>query len=418
MLTVTAIRAAKTTTRKIRLFDSGGLYLEVTTTGAKYWRLKYRFGGAERLAAFGVYPEVSLPEARARRDAARALLRDGLDPNTVKRSRAAEQATADAAAIAAQETFGTVRKAWLADFQAREHLPRGGGRIAAITSRTAKFHLDKAASLDGKPIATITATEIIAVIKPLEQAGLLETAKRVRQRLGDVFAYAVRRGLRAYNPMGDLKSEFLPPSPRNHPAIIDADRLGGLLRACWNYQGQPSVTAALKLAALAFVRPSELRGALWSEFDLDAALWVIPSERMNGGRHDHLIPLPTQAVAILRELRDLTGDDCTFLFPSIRTAQRCMSENTINSALRSMGYSKEEMTGHGFRTIASTILNENNFPSDYIERQLGHINKDGVRGAYNRALWLSQRRLMVQWLADHYDHLRSSIGLDVLTKDG
>ncbi|MGI4877643.1 MAG: tyrosine-type recombinase/integrase [Janthinobacterium lividum] len=405
MLTVTAVRAAKPTGRKFRLYDERGLYLEVSAAGGKYWRLKYRHGGAERVSAFGTFPEVSLAEARDRRDAARALLRDGIDPNVAKRSRIAEAAAAEAAAAFVPETFGTVRAAWLQDFQAREHLPRGGGRIASITSRTAAAHLNKAASLDARPIAEITAAEIIAVIKPIEQAGQLETAKRLRQRLADVYGHAVRRGIVRFNPMPDLQSEFLAPTAKNHAAIIDPVRLGGLLRALWGYQGQHSVMAALRLAALTFVRPAELRGALWAEIDLDAATWIIPAARMKGGKHDHLIPLPTQAVAVLRDLHDHTGGGA-FVFPSVRTDARCMSENTINACLRALGYANDDQTGHGFRTIASTLLNEAGYPSDYIERQLGHVPKNAVRAAYNRAQWLPQRRAMMQHLANTYDSLR------------
>ncbi len=258
MLTVTAVKAAvaKPDKKVTKLSDGKGLYLEVTRSGAKYWRLKYRYGGVEKVSAFGTYPDVTLAQARDRRDAARALLRGGIDPNVAKRK-------AVAAAVAATlDTFGAARMAWLSDFQARENLPRGGGRIAPITALTAGLHLSMAKALDPLPIAAITPAEIIAVLKPLEIAGKLETVKRVRQRLNDVFGFAVRRGLRPHNPMGDLKAEFLAPVARNHAAIVDPDRLGGLLRSCWNYRGQAMVAAALKLAPLTFVRPAELRGAL------------------------------------------------------------------------------------------------------------------------------------------------------------
>lgn len=399
MLTVVQVRAATATERKIRLWDAQGLYLEVTPTGSKYWRLKYRVGGKEKVASFGTYPQVALAEARACRDKAKALLRAGKDPNAVKAALVVAQASA------ALATFGTVRKAWLADFKAREALPRGGGRVAPITSATAGLHLAKAAALDHRPIAEITPAELITIIKPIELAGNLETAKRVRQRLGDVFAFAVRRGLLRVNPVTDLKNEFQPPRATHHAAIIDPPALAQLLRGVWGYQGSLVVMAALRLAALTFVRPGELRRAEWSEFDLDAATWIIPAARMKGGLHDHIVPLSSQALATLRDLHKLTGG-ARYVFPGGRSNGRPMSENAVNAALRGLGYDTTQMTGHGFRTVASTILNELGVASDYIERQLAHVPRNAVRAAYNRAQHLPERRAMMQHYSDFLDALR------------
>ena len=383
-LTAVAIKNAKPG----KHFDGGGLFLHVQS-GGRYWRLKYRHAGKEKLLALGVFPEVSLAEARRRRADARDLLRDGRDPSA-ERKQGRLMAT-----LASANTFGAIADEWL-----EKQKPA----MAAITYDKAKWQLSMVAALDTRPIAEITAREIYALLKPMEAAGILDTAHRVKQRVGQVFRYAIAHGKAERDPVADLRGALAPTVTTSRAAITDPAKVGELLRAIDGYDGQPTTHAALRLAPLLFVRPGELRHAEWSEINLDAAVWRIPAGKMKM-REGHIVPLAPQAVAILRELQQLTGARA-YVFPSLRTASRPMSENTVNAALRRMGYDKDTMCGHGFRALASTRLNEMGWAPDVIERQLAHAERNKVRAAYNRAQHLAERQKMMTAWADYLDALR------------
>ncbi|MDE2270774.1 MAG: tyrosine-type recombinase/integrase [Xanthomonadaceae bacterium] len=370
-------------------FDGGGLYLHVQPKG-RYWRLKYRHAGKEKLLALGVYPEVGLGEARRRRDDARGMLRDGLDPSAQRKQNRLN------AVQVSENTFGNIATEWL-----QKQAPG----MASVTYDKAKWLLSLAGGLATRPIAEITAREIYTLLKPLEAAGTLETAHRVKQRIGQVFRYAIAHGKVEHDPTSALRGALAPVVSTSRAAITDPAKVGELLRAIEGYQGQPVTHAALRLAPLLFVRPGELRHAEWSEIDLDAAVWRIPAGKMKM-REGHIVPLAPQAVAILNALKPLTGR-YAYVFPSLRTASRPMSENTINAALRRLGYDKATMTGHGFRALASTRLNELGWAPDLIERQLAHAERNKVRAAYNRAQYLDERKKMMSAWADYLDGLRA-----------
>ncbi len=388
-LTDTAARKAGPKDKPYKLAAGGGLYLEVMPTGARYWRWKYRYAGKEKRLAFGVYPEVSLVAARDARDAARAILRDGRDPG------AERQATKARAVLDAGNTFGAVAAEWLA---------RERPRMAPVTLQKAEWHLRLAAPLDPLPLASIAPPDILAVLRPIEKAGNHETAHRVKQRIGQVFRYAVATGRAVRDLTADLRGALTSPTVTARAALTDPAAVANLLRAIDAYTGQPTTAAALKLAPLLFARPGNLRAMEWSELDLDAGEWRIPAGKMKM-REAHTVPLAPQAVAILLTLQPLTGTG-RYCFPSLRTGNRPMSENTVNAALRRMGFDKDTMTGHGFRALASTRLNELGWPPDVIERQLAHAERNKVRAAYNRASYMAERRkMMVAW-ADYLDGLR------------
>ena len=394
-LTNTAIANAKRTGKAYRLFDSGGLYVEVTPIGAKYWRLKYRHAGKENRLSLGVYPEVTLAEARSKRDAARAVLREGRDPSSERKTakRRALLATAD--------TFGAIAREWLAMQEKK---------LAPTTFAKAKWTLETLAFpwLGALPIATITAPDLLAVLKRIEARGAHETAHRTKARCGQVFRYAIATGRATRDPAADLRGALAPVVSRNFSSITDADGVGGLLRTIDGYSGQHATRCALKLSPLVFVRPGELRRAQWAEINFDKAQWRIPAARMKM-REEHIVPLSEQALAVLGELHPLTGQG-RYLFPSLRTSQEPMSENTINAALRRMGYDKDTMTGHGFRALASTRLNEMGWAPDVIERQLAHAERNKVRAAYNRASYMAERGKMMQAWANYLDALRADTG--------
>lgn len=385
-LTDTAARNAKPRAKPYKLTDGAGLYLEVMPTGARYWRMRYRHGGRDTRLAFGVYPEVTLAEARRRRDEARAALRDGLDPAAIKRARRT------AAKLAGGDSFRAVADEWLA---------KQKPCLAAVTYAKAQWMLGLVPSLHALPIARVGPPEVLMALRPLEAAGTLETAHRVKQRIGQVFRYAVATGRAQIDPTASLRGALAPIVSRSHAAVTEPAAVADLLRALHAYQGQPTTAAALKLAPMLFVRPGNLRAMEWAELDLDAAEWRIPAGKMKM-REAHVVPLPEQAVAILRELRALTGRG-RYCFPSLRTPDRPMSENTINAALRRLGFDGETMTGHGFRAMASTRLNEMGWHPDIIERQLAHAERNKVRAAYNRASYMNERRKMMQRWADYLD---------------
>jgi len=391
MLTDTALRNAKPGTKAVKLFDSGGLYLEVAPAGGKWWRLKYRHGGKEKRISLGVYPDVSLKDARERRDAARKLLANGIDPSKTRQEEKAEIA-ADAM------TFEKVAREWFSKF--KENWTPGH---ADRTMR--RFEMDVFPWIGARPIRDILAPELLTTIRRIESRGAIETAHRTMQNCGQVFRYAVASGHADRDISGDLRGALPPSKEKHHASVTDPKDVASLLRTIETYQGSFVTMSALRLAPMLFVRPGELRHAEWSEIDLDKAEWRIPAAKMKM-REQHIVPLSRQAVAILRELHPLTGAG-RYVFPSVRTSARPMSENTVNAALRRLGYTKDEMTGHGFRSMASTLLNEMGWNRDAIERQLAHAERNSIRAAYNFAEFLPERRRMMQAWADHLDALKA-----------
>lgn len=389
-LTDIAVRNAKAADKPRKVTDGRGMHLLVQPNGGKYWRLKYRFGGKEKLLALGVYPDVSLAAARKARDQARELLAQGVDPGELRKEewRAARAAT--------QDSFEAVAREWY-----HKHAP--GWSESHQTRTIGRLEQDAIPWLGKLPIAEISAPELLSVLRRIEERGALYTAHRVRQICGKVFRYAIATGRARYNPAQDLHGALPPIRTRHHASITDPKQVAGLLRALDGYTGEFVTRCALRLAPLVFVRPTELRRAEWSEFDLEGGEWRIPAGKMKM-REPHLVPLSTQALAILRELQPLTGAG-RYVFPSVRTSERPISENTINAALRRLGYTKDEMTGHGFRSMASTLLNEQGWNRDAIERQLAHAERDESRKSYNYAEYLPERRKMMQHWADYLEGL-------------
>lgn len=393
-LTNTAVKNAKPKEKSYKLFDGGGLFLLVNKSGSRYWRMKYRLARKERLLSIGVYPEVSLKEARAKRQEAKKQLSKGIDPSEFKQL---------AKLTGSQGEFEYVAREW----HTKNKTTWTENHASRILTR---FEKDIFPWLGEKSISTITALELLAALRRIENRGALETAHRAMQNCGQVFRYAVATGKAERDPSGDLKGA-LPPVMKKHLAsITDPKKIAGLLRAIDGYEGHFVSKCALRLAPLVFVRPGELRHAEWSEIDLDNAEWKIPAEKMKM-RQVHIVPLSTQAVDILTEIKQLTGKG-QYVFPSIRTNKRPMSENTVLAGLRRLGYTKEEMTGHGFRSMASTLLNEKGWNKDAIERQLAHAERDTVRASYNYAEYLPERRKMMQAWSDYLEGLKH--GADVI----
>ncbi|MFL6676110.1 MAG: tyrosine-type recombinase/integrase [Massilia sp.] len=394
-LTDVGIRSAKPATKPVKMFDERGLFLIVTPAGGKWWRLKYRFDNKEKLLSLGVYPDVGLKDARERRDAARKLLADGIDPGVNRKAQKA--ARQDRAA----NSFELVAREWYEKFSP-SWVEAHGSRIIRRLERDIFPHLG------GRPVAEVTAPELLATVRRIENRGAVETAHRALGNCGQVFRYAIATGRADRDPSADLRGA-LPPVKGEHFAAVTEPKLAGeLLRTLDGYQGTLTVSCALRLAPLVFVRPGELRAAEWSEIDLGGAEWRIPAERMKMA-NDHIVPLAAQAVAILREIRELTGAG-RFVFPSARSGSRPMSDNAILAAMRRMGISKEEMSGHGFRAMARTILDEvMGVRPDLIEHQLAHAVKDPNGRAYNRTAHLAERRKMMQQWADYLDALKGLI---------
>ncbi|GAB3630264.1 integrase [Pandoraea terrae] len=398
-LTDVQVRAAAPREKQYRLADSGGMYLEVRPNGGRYWRLKYRFGGKEKALTIGAYPGVSLKDARAKRDAAKKQLADGIDPSMMK------QATKRTARQNAEHSFEAVAREWHAKF-APTWSEGHGARLLR------RLEVDAFPWIGGRPIAGLAPPEVLDVLRRVEKRGALETAHRLRDNIGQVMRYAVATGRASRDTTADLRGALPPVQKRHFAALIDPAMVAELLRAIDGYAGTLPVSCALRLSPLLFQRPGELRNAEWSEFDLDGATWEIPTIRMKRtkqGKADggaHIVPLPTQAITILRELEPLTGGG-RFVFPSVRTSDRPMSDNTINAALRRLGYDNDMMTGHGFRAMARTILDEVlDVPVAVIEAQLAHAVKDPLGRAYNRTAHLPQRREMMQRWADYLDELK------------
>ena len=391
MLTDIKLRRMKPKATLYRIADSGGLCVEVDTSGSLRWRYRYRFAGKQKMLSLGVYPDVPLVEARARRDDARKTLAAGIDPSA---QRKLHKLTAH---LAAANTFEDVAREWMA----------GRGALSHVTRNKLQWLLETFAFpwIGTRPIADIAAPELLAVLRRVESRGTLETAQRLKQVCGQVFRYAVATGRAMRDPSGDLRGALETGRTRHHASITEPAKVGELLRAIDGFSGSVVVASALKFAPLVFVRPGELRHAEWAEIDLGKGEWRIPGERMKM-RELHLVPLSSQAVAILRELHPLTGSG-RYVFPSIRSVQRPMSENTVTAALRRLSYTGDEMTGHGFRSMASTLLHEQGWPSDVIERQLAHAERNKIKAAYNYAEHLPQRRKMMQAWADYLDGLHS-----------
>ncbi len=391
-LTEMAIRSAKPRAKIVKLSDGGGLQLWITPDGAKRWRVAYRYAGRQKALAIGVYPATSLRDAREARERAKRLLKERIDPGQHRRAEDTNRAAAQT------NTFDAVASELL-EKKRRE-------RKADRTIVKFKWFMSLAhPGIGSRPITEISAPDILAILRPIEARGRHETAKKLRGAIGQVFRFAVATGRAQGDPSGALRGALAAPVVNHRAAIIEPKSFGGLLRAIATYDGGPETRAALELLALTFVRPGELRAAEWAEFDLDGGIWAIPGEKMKMKRL-HRVPLAPRAVTILRGLLTVTGQG-KYLFPSVRSVSRCMSENTINAALRRMGYTKDEMTGHGFRAVASTLLNESGkWNADAIEAQLAHVENDAVRRAYHRADYWSERILMMAYWADCLDELR------------
>ena len=390
-LSDTTVKNAKPAAKPRRLFDRDGLYLEVSPGGGKWWRFKYRYAGKEKRLSLGVYPDVELKKARKRTSDARQLLADGIDPS------ANRKATKAARADRAANSFEIVAREWITK-QMPTWAENHGGRILA------RFENDIFPWIGGRPVAEVTAPELLEAMRRIEKRGALETAHRALSTCGQVFRYAVATGRAQRDPSGDLRGALPPVKAEHLAAITEPKRAAELLRMIDAYEGTLTVRCALRLAPLVFVRPGELRTAEWAHIDLDAAEWRYTVTKTNT---PHIVPLSTQAVAILRELQPLTGRG-RYVFSSARTSQRPMSDNAILAALRRMGIAKEEMSGHGFRAMERTILDEVlGFRPDFIEHQLAHAVRDPNGRAYNRTAHLPERRKMMQAWSDYLGELRA-----------
>ena len=398
-LTDTAIRALKPGAKDYKAADEKGLYLLVTQTGGRLWRLKYRSpSGLERKLSLAGYPDVSLKDARDLRDDARKLLASGIDPAEKKRR------DRHAAKVSAANSFAAVAQSYI-DKCKRE------GRAEATTSKQEWLLKLLERTLGQRPVAEIEPFELLEAVRRYESTGRTEAAHRALQFSSQVFRYAIANQLAKSDPTRDLRGALVSHKSKHHAAILEPKQAGELLRAIDGYEGSPVTQIALQLSALLFVRPGELRHAEWAEFDMGAAVWRIPGEKMKG-RLEHVVPLAKQSLALLETIRGLTGDG-KYVFPSIRTPARPMSENTVNAALRRLDYTSDDMTAHGFRAMASTMLNESGkWSSDAIERALAHKDKDAVRAAYHRGQHWAERVEMAQWWGDYLNTLRA--GAEVL----
>jgi integrase len=396
------IRTAKPKEKPYKLSDVDGLYLLVKEHGGKWWRFKYRFDGKEKLLSLGTYPEISLADARQRRDEARRQVAHGIDPGAVRKAQ--KQAVTEET-----ETFEVIAREWHTKFTPT-WTP---GHSTAIRSRLER---DLFPWIGRRPIKEIKAPELLAVLRRVEDRGALESAHRIRTIAGQVFRYALATGRAERDPSVDLRGALPQPGEKHHAAITDPKEVAPLLRAIDGYQGHFVVKCALRLAPILFVRPGELRHAEWAEIDLDESVWNIPASKMKM-KEPHLVPLSNQAVDILKELKPLTGTG-RYVFPSARSFARAMSNNAILAALRRMGFSKAEMTGHGFRAMARTILDEVlQVRPDFIEHQLAHAVRDPNGRAYNRTAHLIERRKMMQIWADYLDELKAGAKVIPLRKN-
>lgn len=387
------VRNAKPKDKDYRLTDGDGLYLFCHTSGGKLWRMDYSFNGKRLTMAFGAYPSVSLADARQRREDAKKLIANGVNPQEIKKAQKAATVSSN------ENSFEVIAREWHSKFS-------GTWSPDHTLTTIGRLNHDVFPIIGARPIAEIKAPELLAMLRRVESRGALETAHRIRTICGQVFRYAVATGRAERDPAADLKGA-LPPYKKSHlAAITDPKEVAPLLRAIDGYQGSFVVKSAMQLAPLVFVRPGELRQAEWSEIDLETAEWNIPAERMKM-KVGHLVPLSQQAVHILTELKALTGRS-RYVFPSGRSNARPMSNNAVNAALRRMGFDKDEMTGHGFRAMARTILDEVlQVRPEYIEHQLAHAVRDANGRAYNRTSHLAERRKMMQLWSDYLDGLKA-----------
>jgi len=392
-LTDAAIRKAKPTSKAQRMFDGGGLYLELSPAGGRWWRLKYRHDGKEKRLSLGVYPDVTLSGARLRRDEARKLLATGIDPSAHRKAAKSMRVerTANSYEVVAREWFAKQSSSWVK------------GHADKILRRQ---EADIFPWIGGRPIADIGVKELLTTVNRIVDRGAIETAHRVLQNCNSIFRYAIVTERAQNNPALALRDALPAVKATHHPAVTDPAELGALMRALDGYEAGLITKCALRLAPLVFVRPGELRNAEWTEFDLDSAQWNIPAEKMKM-REPHLVPLARQALRILREIQPLTGNS-RYVFPGARDPKRPLSENTINAALRRLGYDKDTMTGHGFRAIARTILDEVlHVRPDFIEHQLAHAVRDPNGRSYNRTAHLKERVAMMQQWADYLDERKA-----------
>jgi len=390
-LSTAKIQNATAQKKTVRLFDGRGLYLEIAPTGSRWWRFKYRFAGKEKRISLGVYPDVGLKKARDRRDEMRKLVADGIDPSAARKQQ--KLMALDAAA----NTFEAVAREWFEKHSANWEASYSVKLLARLEANIFPW-------LGDRPIRDIKLPELLSVLRRVESRGVLETAHRLMNYCGNIYRYAVATGRAERDISSDLRGALPPSTPQHHASVTDPEGVAALLRAIDGYRGSNVTRYALQLAPLVFVRPGELRKAEWSEIDLEAGEWRIPPGRMKM-KTKHIVPLSSQAVAILRALQPLTGKG-HYVFPGARSRERCMSENTVNGALRRLGWSGSEMTGHGFRSMASTLLNEQGWNRDAIERQLAHTERNSIRAAYNYAEHLPERRRMMQAWSDYLHTLR------------
>ena len=400
-LTEASVRNAKPQKKPLKLSDGGGLYLLVAPKGGKLWRLKFRAGGKEKVLALGAYPSISLAAARKARQSAKDILAAGGDPAREK------QLNKQRARVSAANTFGEIAKEFL------EKRQREG--LGDATKEKSEYYLTRLSDMIQRtPIVEITAPDLLAQLRKIEAKGNYETARRVLQLSSRVFRYAVATARLTSDPARDLKGALTAPQPKHFAAITDPKRVGELLRAIDGFEGQVLTKIALQLSAHVFVRPGELRKAEWSEIDLGKAEWHIPAAKMKM-RRGHSVPLSRQVRQLLQRAHEITGPD-GFVFPSVRTHQRPMSENTVTASLRRLGFSGDEMTAHGFRAMASTLLNESlKWSPDAIERALAHGDTDKVRAAYHRGAHWEERVQMAQWWSDRLDILRTGAEIVPLT---
>ncbi|MBS1191003.1 MAG: diguanylate cyclase [Rhodocyclaceae bacterium] len=399
-LTDVAARKAAPREKPYKLSDEKGLYLHVQPNGARYWRLKYRFGGKEKVLALGVYPEVGLKEARERRAAAQKLLDQGKDPGETRREEKI------ARKVAARTSFEAVAREWF-EHKRHEWVESYADKIIVSLEK------DLFPSLGRRPIGEITAAELLAALRKVEARGALETLKRVRQRASDVFLYAIATGRAETNPAAGLH-KAVKVAPSRHRPALHAGELRDFFIRLEAVRISSQIKSAVRLLILTFLRPGELRGACWSEVDLSAGLWIVPGERDRSRgmvgmkmKEPHAVPLSRQAIALFKGLQTLTGDG-ELVFPNRNDSSRPMSDGTINSALRAMGYSSDQVTGHGFRSTATGALLELGFRPEVIDRQLSHRERNEVFGAYShQAEYMDERRRMMQAWADYLDRLRS-----------
>lgn len=390
-LTDIAIRNAKPQVKSIKLFDADGLYLLLNPNRSKWWRLDYRFEGKRKTLSMGVYPDVSLKLARERCREARSLLAIGTDPG--EQRKAERQAKSEAGS----NTFEALAREWM--------VTRGKEWTESYTSKT-KSALERNAfpAIGRKPITEITSPDVLAMLRAIESRGIVDMAHRIQQHCGAIFRYAIATGRAINDPIPSLKGALSTVRQEHYAALTDPVEFAQLLRDIDGYRGEATTKAAMQLLALTFQRTKEVRFAEWAQFDLEAALWRIPAEIMKM-REAHIVPLSTQAIEVLKRMQAITGGG-RLVFPSSTSRERPISENTVVYALARMGY-KGRMTGHGFRSVASTLLNEQGFRSDLIERQLAHSEKNSVRAAYNRAEYLPERKKMMQKWADYLDRLKA-----------